>query len=157
MGHSTTPRVPVEHVPCLDASKLAWAGILDPDAKAKRWPFDELTEQTRELNEDGHDTPILTIKRFYRRREGSYRVRLFAEFIEYNPDFPDSTLDDWRDFSLVATRPPFGGRRCWFECGGFGKYRARSYLAPCVYPRCRVCFGLTYSSRLLRCLDADIR
>ena len=140
--------VPVQRVPYLDASELAWSGIIDHGVDGDMRPFDELREYSYWLAECTYDTPVLRLDRLTRLEESDNRVRLQTSLSSWNPDRPECVSDgEWREFTLVSTRPHFGGRRWWFECPACKVRRAYIYLVPCLYSLCRECLGLTYESR----------
>jgi hypothetical protein len=139
---------PVEEVPSLDASELAWSGIIERGADGKMWPFDKLTEETEMLAYGDPHLERLELEELHRREEWKGRVHLVAIFKATRPAWEgESSIDDWRDFTLVSTTPHFGGKRWWFECPGCKKSRAAVYLVPCLYSLCRVCLNLTYETR----------
>ena len=140
--------IPVEHVPCLDASELAWSGIIERGADGDMWPFDELTEQTEYLADRYAHMEVLELVKLERQERAPNRTWLAASFLSTRPGRPkEYAVDAWREFTLVSTRPHFGGKRWWFLCPGCSRQRAQLYLIPCLYSLCRECLKLTYTSR----------
>ena len=136
---------PVEEVPSLDASELAWSGILERGPDGEMWPFDNLTETTEDLSYSDPHLDRLELISLQHMRVSESQVHLLATFDATRPAWStDRSIDDWREFKLVSTTPHFGGHRWWFECSGCGMQRARVYLLPNLYSLCRVCLSLTY-------------
>ena len=146
----------VEDVPSLDASELAWSGIIERGAGGDMWPFDDLAEETDFLAYRNPTFAKLELAELARREVGEGRVRLAVSFktTHYSHSGKDWISDDWREFTLVSTAPHFGGKRWWFECTGCEERRARIYLRPCQYALCRVCLNLTYETRQLHNRDS---
>lgn len=139
----------VEDLPHLDASELAWSGIIERGADGDMWPFDDLAEETDLFAYRNPAFAKLDLVKLARSEHGDGKVRLGVSFktTHYSSRGEDWISDDWRQFTLVSTRPHYGGKRWWFECAGCGKRRVRVYLSPCQYALCRVCLNLTYETR----------
>ncbi|MDG1499143.1 MAG: hypothetical protein P8R48_04180 [Planctomycetota bacterium] len=140
--------IPVEEVPRLDASELAWSGILERGADGEMWPFDNLTEATEDLSYSDPHLDKLELVSLQHKRVSESQVNLLATFDATRPTLSDDRpIEDRRYFTLVSTTPHFGGKRWWFECPGCACQRTALYLVPCLYSLCRVCLNLTYETR----------
>ena len=139
----------IDDLPHLDASELAWSGIIERGEEGEMWPFDDLTEETDNFADRNPAFAKLDLVKLARSEHGDGKVRLGVTFktTHYSARSEDWISDDWRQFTLVSTRPHYGGKRWWFECTGCGERRARIYLSPCQYALCRVCLKLTYETR----------
>lgn len=67
-SHPDARLTPVEEVPSLDASELAWSG----------WPFDNLAKESESLAYSDPHLEKLEIEEFRRREEWKGRVHLLA-------------------------------------------------------------------------------
>lgn len=109
----------VEDVPALDVLRLARAGVLDADG-------------TGELR--CGDSTV------------AYRVHGDVMELAFVTAVDGVTLSETRQaIALVATVPPFGGRRWWFACPACGVMRTKLYLAETAFA-CRACAAYTYRS-----------
>lgn len=162
---------PVEQTSAIDASELAWFGVLDGRLDFSAPPWTHWIEREIDLWERQQSWEALRPVRGSVHIDGPAHVRLELQFTIHGREREPQEGRDWRAaLRLAATPCPFGGRRWWFLCPTCDQRRARLYRRPGRFWECRVCAGMTYESRQskswrrfargswrawLRMLDAD--
>ena len=144
------PRKEQEWTLSLDASELAWSGVLDGVVDPDSWPWDELRERSGHLTASGHAAEELALEHASVKVLAPDRVRLRLTFLVMDAWVPYPVGETWaQTLTMQATPCPFGGQRWWFVCPGqgCGERRAKLYRPWADWWACRECYGLTYASR----------
>ena len=144
------PRRTQEWTLSLDASELAWGGLLDGVVDPQGMPWGALLADSGRLTGTGHAAEELFFLGACVRRRGHDRAKVEVDFGVLDSVDPERVGIVWsQTLHLVATPCPFGGQRWWFQCRaeGCGKRRAKLYRPGLSWWACRECYGLTYTSR----------
>jgi len=146
----TDPRPLVEDLPRLDASELAWSGILDRPwrrgvSSHEPGPWAELAVA---FTDTARAVVLVRPVASSPAAHGPDRIMLDVEFEILDPRV--RALESGRvtrRLELVASSAPFGGARWWFRCDGCSTRRAFLYPTDTLRWVCRECLGLSYRSR----------
>ena len=137
----------IEYVPDLDASMLAWGGVLDNAAEPGCWVWREHEAAWDLFCEDQQAVEALRVVSAQAVAVEHLRVFLRLGFKVAKTWWPDMSHPRWdQTFELVGVPQPYGGARWWFLCPGCDVRRARLYLYDLRPWLCRVCMDLDYTS-----------
>ena len=136
----------IEYVPFLDASKLAWGGVLD-NAADQEWVWEEHETAWDDSYGLQHAVEALRVISAEASAVEPPKAFLRLEFEVVGTWWPSWSRPHWdQTFEFEGVPQPFGGARWWFLCHGCEARRARLYRHDLRPWMCRVCLDLDYTS-----------
>ena len=144
-------KIPVEECPSIDASLLAWRGVLDESCPVEdAVTYEELAGEygsTRfERGWTACEVRLHSYEIASRERDGLLLRLEFLVTASRSRTYPAQGDVIHEAVRLQPRRCPLGGVRWWFRCYCCGRLRARLYLK-WKSLTCRACQDLTYAVR----------